>query len=50
MLTINSRNEDHLKALELGADDYVLKPFNNDVLLARIMVRFRVLRQMRATS
>ncbi|MEW9500319.1 response regulator transcription factor [Jeotgalibacillus marinus] len=35
MLTAKSENEDELKALTIGADDYVRKPFHPGVLLAR---------------
>ena len=36
MLTAKSENEDVVRGLELGADDYVTKPFSREVLLARI--------------
>ena len=36
MLTAMGRDEDVLRGLECGADDYVTKPFNVDILLARI--------------
>ena len=36
MLTARSENEDIVRGLELGADDYVTKPFSREVLLARI--------------
>ena len=38
VIIISSRtdDEDVIKALEMGADDYVIKPFNADVLRARI--------------
>jgi two-component system OmpR family response regulator len=41
MLTALSADEDRITGLELGADDYVVKPFNPDVLLARIKSLFR---------
>lgn len=36
MLTICTSCEDHIKGLELGADDYLDKPFNLQELIARI--------------
>lgn len=36
MLTAKAREVDIVRALELGADDYVTKPFLSDELLARI--------------
>lgn len=36
MLTARSRPEDVLKGFECGADDYLQKPFNLDILIARI--------------
>jgi DNA-binding response OmpR family regulator len=36
MLTARSRPEDVLKGFESGADDYLPKPFNLDILVARI--------------
>ena len=36
MLTAKSEDEDVVRGLELGADDYVTKPFSREVLLARI--------------
>lgn len=36
MLTAMGRDEDILHGLESGADDYVIKPFNVDILLARV--------------
>jgi two-component system, OmpR family, KDP operon response regulator KdpE len=39
--SVRSDDNEIVKALELGADDYVTKPFNPDVLLARIMVNLR---------
>jgi DNA-binding response OmpR family regulator len=40
-LTARRRELDEVVGLELGADDYVSKPFNIDVLLARIKVALR---------
>lgn len=36
MLTARNDNNDMIKGLKNGADDYISKPFNEDVLLARI--------------
>ena len=36
MLTARSRPEDVLKGFECGADDYLPKPFNLDILVARV--------------
>lgn len=41
ILTARSANEDIVKALDLGADDYVTKPFNMSVLQARINASLR---------
>jgi DNA-binding response OmpR family regulator len=36
LLSMRDREEDVVRAFELGADDYVVKPFNARELLARI--------------
>lgn len=41
MLTARGREEDRVKGLDLGADDYVAKPFSMVELLARIRARIR---------
>jgi DNA-binding response OmpR family regulator len=41
MLTARSERETILEGFELGADDYITKPFDLDVLLARIRARLR---------
>ena len=46
MLTARGQKADRLKGLNLGADDYVTKPFDLEELLARIRV---VLRRARPT-
>ena len=38
MLTIRAFAEDQVQGYETGADDYLTKPFHNDILLARIKV------------
>ncbi len=46
-LTAKSMKEDVLQGFELGADDYITKPFNSEELLARIQV---ILRRSRPTE
>ncbi|MGG6447419.1 response regulator transcription factor [Pseudobacillus badius] len=41
MLTARNEKEDIVKGLQIGADDYVTKPFNEAELLARIDAIFR---------
>ncbi|MGM0171623.1 DNA-binding response regulator [Enterococcus sp. AZ140] len=43
LIVISARNNEHekVKALDLGADDYVTKPFGMNELLARIRTAFR---------
>jgi DNA-binding response OmpR family regulator len=41
MLTARSERETVLAGFELGADDYITKPFDLEVLLARIQARLR---------
>lgn len=41
MLTAKEEVEDRVKGLTLGADDYMIKPFSFDELLARIHARVR---------
>jgi two-component system response regulator RegX3 len=41
MLTARHREEDRVQGLELGADDYVTKPFSHRELTARIRARLR---------
>jgi two-component system KDP operon response regulator KdpE len=42
IISSRSHDEDVVKALNMGANDYVIKPFNADVLLARINASLRV--------
>lgn len=41
MLTARDQREDIIKGLQLGADDYITKPFNEDELLARMSALLR---------
>jgi two-component system KDP operon response regulator KdpE len=41
MLTVRDEEEDKVKALDLGADDYVTKPFSTPELIARIRAAVR---------
>ena len=41
VLSVRAADEEVAAALNLGADDYVIKPFNVDVLLARIRANLR---------
>ncbi len=41
MLTARAREEDRVQGLDLGADDYVVKPFGLKELMARIRARLR---------
>jgi DNA-binding response OmpR family regulator len=41
MLTAKDRVPDRIAGLDLGADDYLTKPFSTDELLARIRARLR---------
>jgi sigma-B regulation protein RsbU (phosphoserine phosphatase) len=43
LLTSRSTKEDVVRGLEAGADDYVIKPFDNSELRARIQVGARVI-------
>ena len=41
LLTARSEQEDIIKGLEAGADDYLTKPFQSAVLIARIEAHLR---------
>lgn len=41
MLTAKSGESDIVLGLELGADDYITKPFSNNVLIARLRTQLR---------
>lgn len=50
MLTAKDEVENRIKGLDLGADDYVVKPFNLDELLARVRAHTRRFRLDREQS
>ena len=50
MLTARGRAEDVLKGFESGADDYLPKPFNLDILIARIASLLRRKNWMQKTA
>jgi DNA-binding response OmpR family regulator len=50
MLTARGRPEDVLKGFEAGADDYLPKPFNLDILLARVAGLLRRKKWLQAAS
>ncbi|MEM6289687.1 MAG: response regulator transcription factor [Myxococcota bacterium] len=50
MLTASQSEADHVSGLELGADDFVVKPLEPRVLLARIRAQLRRLGTRAATS
>ncbi len=50
LLTARTQREDTVEGLEAGADDYVTKPFDAEVLLARIRATLRRADQQRARN
>lgn len=50
VVTARSLSEDHLRGLALGVDDYIVKPFEPELLVARVRAALRRLREMRSLS
>lgn len=50
VVTAGRRSQDRVRALRLGADDYVTKPFDVDELAARVRTVLRRTRQLRDLS
>lgn len=50
MLTIKSSTEDEVAGFETGADDYVPKPFNPQILLARVRQGLRMVKKNQDAS
>jgi sigma-B regulation protein RsbU (phosphoserine phosphatase) len=46
-LTASGNEDDILTGLELGANDYIVKPFNEDELLMRIKTQLRIAEQQK---
>lgn len=42
MVTAKRESEDMIRGMELGANDYITKPFNPEELLARVRVHLRI--------
>jgi diguanylate cyclase (GGDEF)-like protein len=42
--------EDRLRGLSIGVDDYIVKPFEPDILLARVRAALRRIREVRSLS
>jgi two-component system KDP operon response regulator KdpE len=50
VISARSDDSDKIEALDAGADDYLIKPFSVDELLARLRVTIRRLNQMQSDS
>lgn len=50
MLTAKAGTQDVVQGLEIGADDYITKPFDSDILLARINALLRRRARMPASD
>lgn len=50
IVTARGLPEDRLRGLSIGVDDYIVKPFEPDILLARVRAALRRIQQMRSLS
>ncbi len=50
MLTAKSEESDIVVGLEMGANDYITKPFSRKILIARIRTQFRIAEDQEQTS
>ncbi|MEA3297552.1 MAG: response regulator transcription factor [candidate division Zixibacteria bacterium] len=50
MLTARSEEHDIVSGFEIGADDYITKPFNFKVMSARIRARLRIASQLKGET
>jgi len=50
VVTARGFTEDRLRGLALGVDDYIVKPFEPEILLARVRAALRRLSEMRSLS
>lgn len=50
MLTAKSGTDDEVTGLDIGADDYIVKPFNARALLARVRRGIRVMKEKQAAT
>lgn len=50
LLTSRTRKEDVVEGLDSGADDYLVKPFETQELLARVKVGLRIIGLQRVLS
>ena len=45
-LTVKSDNKDMVRGLKMGVDEYIMKPFDKDVMLARVEVVMKLRKKL----